>query len=353
MVPCHFLPGEKYGKNRAPLNKKCQPVHSNGPEAYSSPGGRYPLDISAPRLISSTNVLPDSLCPIESIRSTGKTAVSAVGNFSGSSETSVAKSDTIATHSLEAACTYPHSTGDRPGLAPYDAFESRAKSPSANNVVSAYSDESASMQLHIALFSPPSIPRIGLQRKATIRVAGSAVLKTRTAENRLAAYNKLSRASRPHTPSTPSVARSDGCRGEHAGGESIIHSHNGENEGYDAHYNWDAQTSALARRVARRRMPHTTADTASAQENCQSVPKAKDLDDSKSRVLCDITNAFGGTSTSAETAHQVPRPLSRPRRHRPRIPEELLQIDGRVSQSSKMSNGRWNSNHNGVRPFHG
>ncbi|KAI5991798.1 hypothetical protein EDD15DRAFT_1057223 [Pisolithus albus] len=343
MVPCHFLPGEKYGKNRAHLNKKSQPVLSNDPEEYSSPGGHYPPDISTPRLISSTNVLPDSLCPIESPRSTVKTAVFATDSTSGgSSETSLAKSDTIATQSPEAACTYSHSAGDRPD----DAFGSRTKSPTA-------SDESASMQLHIALFSPPSIPRIGLQRKATIRVAGSAVLKTRTAEHRLAAYNKLSCVSRPHTSSTPSVARSDGSRGEHADGERSMHSHNGENEGYNALYNWDAQTSALARRVARRRMPRTTADTESAQENCRSISKATDLDDSNSRVLCDITNAFGGTSAGAETAHQVPRPLSRPRRHRPRIPEELLQIDATVPQKSKMSSGRWNDNHNGVRPFHG
>ncbi|KAI6105079.1 hypothetical protein EV401DRAFT_2126415 [Pisolithus croceorrhizus] len=329
MVPCHFLPGEKFGKNRAPLNKKGQPVLLNDPEKYSSPGVRCSLDISAPRLISSTNVLPDSLrSKSESIRSTGKTSFSVTESFSGSSETSFETSDST-------ACTHPHSAVDRPRSSD-DVLESQTKSPITNNVVSVYSDEPAgTVQLHLALFSPPSIPRVGLQRKATIRVAGSAVLKTRTAENRLAAYNKLSRAPQLHASSTPSVARSDGGRGEHTDRQSTVHSHNGENEGYDALYNWDAQTSALARRVARRRMPLTATDTTNAHG---SISKAKSRDDSENRVLCDITNAFGGTPTGTETTmHQVPRPLSRPRRHRPCIPAELLQIDGKVSQTSVRS----------------
>ncbi|KAI6122927.1 hypothetical protein EDD16DRAFT_1704856 [Pisolithus croceorrhizus] len=323
MVSCYFLPGEKFGKNKVPLNKKGQPVLLNDPEKYSSPGGRCSLDISAPHLISSTNVLPDSLCSkSESIRSAGKTTVAATESF-GSSEASVETSDTT-------ACPHPHSTLDRPRL-PGEVPESQTKSPITNNVVSVYSDESAgTVQLYLALFSPPNIPRIGLQRKATIRVAGSAVLKTRTAENRLAAYNKLSCAS-----STPSVVRSDGRRGEHTYRESTRHSHNGENEGYDALYNWDAQTSALARRVARRRMPLTATDTTNAQGN---IPKAKNRVDPENRVLRDITNAFGGTPTATRaTMHQVPRPLSRPRRHRPCIPAELLQIDASVSETSVCS----------------
>ncbi|KAI6040662.1 hypothetical protein EDC04DRAFT_2674892 [Pisolithus marmoratus] len=329
MVPCHFLPCQNFGKRTTVL--------LDTPAKYSSPGGYCSLDISTPHLISSTNILPDTWCS-KSTRGMRKTVVGAAESFTHSPEPPVAASDTVELHSPQAACTNPH-TDDRPS-SPDDTLESQTKPPIADD---AYTTEFAGTQLHLALLSPPSIPRVGLRRRATIRVAGSAVLKTRTAENRLAAYNKLSHGSRPHASSTPSAARSDRRRGERSERDSTVPSRSKENEGSDGLYDRDAQTSAWARRVTRRRRPHTTAMAAVTQGDCQSISKATSGDTSKNRVLCDITNAFQETSTGAETMHQLLRLPSRPLRHRPRIPSELLKTDENASQTPIQIYGTFSS----------
>ncbi|KAI6151611.1 hypothetical protein BKA82DRAFT_4101246 [Pisolithus tinctorius] len=356
MAPCQFLPCEKSGRNRALSNKPLPPVPLNNKEKCSSPGGRCPLDISPPRLISSTNVLPDSWC-CESTCNTGKRALAVVESFSHSPETSVPENSIVASHSPQAACTYSHTTVDQP-CSPDDDPESRTKSPISNDDVSVYSAESAGTYLHLALLSPPNIPRIKLQRKATIKVAGSAVLRTRTAENRLKTYNKLSRHG--------SSARNDGRRGERADRESTTHSCGKENEGCDAIYDWDApaQKSTLTPCVTRKRLLRTTVDPrctnpsrspSKAQGDCHGISKEASQDG----VLCDITNMFVGTSTGAETMHRVHRPPSRSRRHRPRVPAEFLQTDGGASQTSGMvilssqENARRHDNYNRTGSFRG
>ncbi|KAI6039213.1 hypothetical protein EDC04DRAFT_2686648 [Pisolithus marmoratus] len=341
MVPCHFLPCKKFGKRTTAL--------LDTPAKHPSPGGRCSLNISTPHLISSTNILPDTWRS-KSTRSMRKTVVGAAESFSHSAEPPVAASDAVELHSPQAACMNPY-INDRPS-SPDDTLESQSKPPIADD---AYTTESADTQLHLALLSPPSIPRVGLRRRATIRVAGSAVLKTRTAENRLAAYNKLSHGSRPHASSTPSAARSDRRRGERSERDSTVPSRSKENEGFDGLYSRDCQTSAWTRPVTRRRRPHTTAMTADTPGNCQSMSKAASGNNSENRVLCDITNAFEGTSTNAGTMHRVPRLPSQRLRRRPRIPSELLKTDENASQTPKVSDGRWSGHHDGIhiRSLHG